>query len=83
MGVTAEQPWIEVYEFEFPDGRELHVGDMFSLTGESGKRYRFIKHVTNPNNGAEWIDCFGGSTSKQKSRSVHAERINKIFPKKK
>lgn len=78
----TQEHWKATYEFTLPDGRELHVGDSFNLTGEKGKRYRFIKHVSNPDNGSEWIDCFGGSSGRQQSRSIVPERVNKVFPKK-
>jgi len=70
------ETWITEYEYELPDGTKLEVGLTFKCFGEKGKTYRFIKAVTNPNIPSTWIDCFGGSHSKQQSRSLDPERIN-------
>lgn len=72
--MTSEE-WVHEYEFEV-GGKTLAVGSTFKVYGERGKTYRFIKAVTNPATGSTWIDCFGGSTSRQKSRSIDPEAIN-------
>jgi hypothetical protein len=65
------------YHYETEDGIQLEPGTEFTLAGEKGKRYSFIKHVVA--DGSEWIDCFGGTTSKQQSRSVNPSRIAKVI----
>jgi len=67
--------WKHDYTYTLEDGHVLEPGSEFRLDGERGKSYRFIKAVTNEDTGACWIDCFGGSSHKQKSRSVAPEGI--------
>lgn len=62
------------YECTLPNGTRLEPGIEFALKGERGKKYRFIKLVTNEN-GEQWIDCFGGTTNHQQSRSVFMDRV--------
>ncbi len=70
----------EAYNYEMEDGTILEPGTEFTLTGEKGKKYSFIKHVTTET--SEWIDCFGGTYAKQQSRAITPERINKVLKKK-
>lgn len=62
------------YECTLDDGTRLEPGIEFSLEGERGKRYRFIKLVTN-DDGDQWVDCFGGTSGHQQSRSVFLHKI--------
>ncbi len=62
------------YTCTLPNGTSLEPGMEFSLEGERGKKYRFIKLVTN-DNGEQWVDCFGGTSGHQQSRSVFLHRI--------
>ena len=39
------------------NGKVISNGDIIRINGEVGKRFMFIKHVINNDNGAEWIDC--------------------------
>lgn len=55
-------------------GKPLTVGCSFAIEGEKGKRYNYIRTVTNEF-GEEWIDCFGGNSGNQKARSVHRDAI--------
>lgn len=66
--------WSNAYEYEL-DGKTLVVGSTFKCYGEKGKTYRFIKAVTNAE-GSVWIDCYGGSASKQMSRAIEPSAIN-------
>lgn len=70
----------EAYSYEMEDGTLLEPGTEFTLVGEKGKKYRFIKFVETET--SEWIDCFGGTHSKQQSRAILPERINKVLKKK-
>lgn len=70
----------EAYTYEMEDGTILEPGVEFTLLGEKGKKYSFIKHVVTET--SEWIDCFGGTYAKQQSRAILPERINKVLKKK-
>jgi hypothetical protein len=65
--------WTVVYEDEI-EGIPLTLGCSFALEGESGKRYNYIRTVTNKN-GDRWIDCYGGNSRKQASRAVSHDQI--------
>lgn len=62
------------YEFTFDDGATITVGQTFQVLGEKGRVYRFIKAVDTGE--ALWLDGFGGSASRQQSRSVEPARVN-------
>lgn len=70
--------WVISYEHELDDGTVLEVGDTFALRGEKGKRYRYIKTVHNPEHDDTWIDCFGGSSSREQSRAIYPDRIVRV-----
>jgi hypothetical protein len=72
----TQTTWKKEYAFELPNGKVLEPGWTFKLFGEKGKTYRFISVVTNPDIPSTWIDCFGGSANKQKSRSITPDKIN-------
>lgn len=72
--MTDSTDWKIAYTHEFPDGKTLEVGQEFRVLREKGKRYSYIRTVTNGDE--TWIDCFGGSYSKQSSRAVHPEKVN-------
>jgi hypothetical protein len=57
----------------------LEHGTEFSVIGLRG-RFSFIQHVATAA-GNEWIDCFGGTTSRVMSRSFHPDRISKVYAK--
>lgn len=69
--------WKVTYTHEFSDGKTLEVGQEFRMLREKGKRYSYIRTVET-SDGETWIDCFGGSYSKQGSRSVHPEKVNTV-----
>lgn len=55
------------------NGRHLERGTEFSVRGEQG-RFRFIKHVLNVANGAEWVDAIGGPEKEPAWRSFGVDR---------
>jgi hypothetical protein len=65
-----------------PAGREISQGDIIKIQGEWGTKFKFINLVTNPDNNAQWIDCFEiekGQISRY--RAFRPERVKHI-PKK-
>lgn len=56
-------------------------GDIIKIRGEYGVTFKFLHHVTNPANGAEWIDCVELWRGQNRAiRSFRAERV-KVVPK--
>lgn len=39
-------------------GRVIESGEVIKISGEHGTKFRFLEHVINSENDAEWIDCF-------------------------
>ena len=64
------------YECVLPNGTTLGIGDSFTIIGERGKTYKFIRFVETDN--GSWIDCFGGSGQRLSSRSFDPERVAKV-----
>jgi hypothetical protein len=63
-------------------GRVVERGEIIKISGEHGTKFKFLEHVVNIENGAEWIDCFElyqGTPSGW--RSFKRDRI-KLIPKK-
>jgi hypothetical protein len=63
-------------------GKEINQGDIIKIQGIWGTKFRFKEFVTNPENGAVWIDCYEmekGVPGPQ--RSFRPERVKPI-PKK-
>lgn len=77
-GQSMSEKWVTSYQHLLDDGTTLEVGDTFALRGEKGKRYRYIRTVHNPDLDDTWVDCFGGGHGREKSRSVHPERITRV-----
>jgi hypothetical protein len=68
-----------VPELILPDGKIISQGDIFKVSGEYGLKFRFQSLTTNPDTGAEWIDCFEmfrGHAGAQ--RSFKSDRIKRI-----
>lgn len=67
-----------VYEYELPDGRTLHVGDVFKVGGEGYGQFRFISFTYWGLEG--WIDCVGGRANRPlAARSFEPERVLRIL----
>ena len=63
-------------------GRQINQGDIIKIQGEWGTKFKFLNLVTNPDNNAQWIDCFEiekGQISRY--RAFRPERVKHI-PKK-
>ena len=56
----AHDNWAVMNWYTLPNGRVLKPGDEFTVKGEAGASFRFVRHVTNETTGKEWIDCIGG-----------------------
>jgi hypothetical protein len=71
-----------VPEIVLPDGKIIVKGDIFKVSGEYGLRFRFDGLVTNPDSGAEWVDCYEMFRGHAGAfRSFKRDRIKRI-PKK-
>lgn len=68
--------WVVTEEYE-ANGRHIQQGTELSIQGESG-RYRFVKHVYNPEIDAEWIDVIGGPKGYSIFRSFDPSRIKRV-----
>lgn len=68
--------WVISEEYE-ANGRKIHRDTELSIEGHMG-RYRFVKHVFNPANNAEWIDIIGGPKGYKIYRSVRPDRIKRV-----
>jgi hypothetical protein len=60
-----------------PSGQMVWVGDIISVNGEHGTRYRVTDVVENAS-GSLWLDCYGGKWNKRKSRSFSVDRVRRI-----
>lgn len=45
-------------QYALESGRVIEHGEIIKISGEHGTKFRFLEHVINIDNGAEWIDCF-------------------------
>jgi hypothetical protein len=52
--------WVASDTYTMANGRELTRGDEFTVRGEAGGTFRFVRHVRN-GAGMEWVDCVGGT----------------------
>lgn len=68
--------WIESQEAT-ANGRLLAPGTEVSIRGERG-RFRFIKKVTRPERGVEWLDFWGGPKGSENWRSFSAEQVRRV-----
>lgn len=60
-------------------GREINQGDIIKINGEWGTKFKFINLVTNPDNNAQWVDCYQiekGQISRY--RAFRPERVKHI-----
>jgi hypothetical protein len=72
--------WVVSLTYTLANGRELKPGDEFTVKGEAGGTFRFVRHVVN-GNGKEWVDCVGGTMQhlpKQASTMCRAFRPERI-----
>lgn len=59
------------------NGRHLEPGTEVSIRGERG-RFRFVKRVTRPERGIEWLDFWGGPAKAPHLRSFTADRVRRV-----
>ena len=75
---VQESPFIH-QDYVEVDGFIINRGDIIKITGEHGMRFKFQSFVTNPANGAQWIDCFEmHKTVASAFRSFRIDRIKRI-----
>lgn len=64
------------------DGKTIHRGDLFKVSGEYGLRFKFWEYVVNLNTGSDWVDCYEVFRGQAGAfRSFKSDRIKRI-PKK-
>lgn len=68
--------WVVSDEYE-ANGRKIHRDTELSIEGQLG-RYRFVRHVFNPANNAEWIDVIGGPKGYNVYRSFNPTKIKRV-----
>lgn len=73
---TLPADWIETTEIQL-NGRDVTPGTELSIRGERG-RFRFLKHVSRPERGIEWIDVYGGPKGSEQLRAFRPERIKTV-----
>lgn len=59
------------------NGRTVEPGTELSIRGARG-RFRFLKHVTRPERGLEWIECWGGPKGCETQRSFRPEQVRTV-----
>jgi hypothetical protein len=59
------------------NGHTVTVGTELSIKGERG-RFRFIKHISRPRRGIEWIDVWGGPKHSPQLRSFRPKRVRTV-----
>lgn len=52
----GRDPFIRTPEITV-DNKKIVRGDIIKIHGIHGTKFKFLEHVLNPENGAEWIDC--------------------------
>lgn len=78
---SSTDPFIRKETYITLDSKIVTQGDIIKIRGEYGTTFKFLHHVTNPANGAEWIDCIELWRGQNRAlRSFRAERI-KVIPK--
>ena len=50
--------YIRSSNYTLEGGRIIEYGEVIKISGEYGNKFRFLEHVINVENNAEWIDCF-------------------------
>ena len=68
--------WVVSEDYE-ANGRKIHRDTELSITKEQG-RFRFMRHVLNPESGSEWIDVVGGPKGHKQVRSFRPDRIKRV-----
>ena len=74
--------WVSTPTYQVSERRTLEPGDEIKITQVWGTRFRFVRHVYNPQTETEWIDCIELHRGQPaQHRSFRPERI-KVLPKK-
>lgn len=68
--------WVESLEATV-NGRILTPGTEVSIRGERG-RFRFMKRVTRPERGIEWLEFWGGPKHSEQWRSFYPDRVRRV-----
>lgn len=74
--VTTGPRWTTAFEITI-NGHTVTPGTELSIKGERG-RFRFIKHVSRPDRGTEWIDVWGGPKHSPQLRSFRPDRVRTV-----
>ena len=75
-------PFVRQDSMTTVSGRKVNAGDIIKIQGVWGTKFKFIELVTNPENGAVWVDCFELERGQvARYRAFRPERV-KTVPKK-
>ncbi len=77
----ADKDWVVLHEFTPPGGIVLERGSIFRIRKWRG-RWRFLRHVYNPANNSEWIDCVPYERSKNPRVGMRSIDPTRIVPEK-
>lgn len=69
--------WVTTEAFVL-GSKTLKPGDLVSIHGERGGRFKFLSHVVRPD-GAEWLNVLGGSTGVKMFRAFRPERLSRVL----
>lgn len=59
------------------NGRRVDAGTELSVKDERG-RFKFVRHVYNPDLDVEWVDVVGGAKGARQHRSFRQDRIKRV-----
>jgi len=70
------EKWV-ISESIIVNGRHVGAGTEVSIKDERG-RFKFVRHVYNPNLDVEWVDVVGGTKGSRQYRSFRQDRIKRV-----
>jgi hypothetical protein len=70
------ESWV-ISESIIVNGRHVDAGTEVSIKDERG-RFKFVRHVYNPNLDVEWVDVVGGPKGTRQYRSFRQDKIKRV-----
>lgn len=70
------EKWV-ISESIVVNGRRVDAGTELSIKDERG-RFKFVRHVYNPDLDVEWVDVVGGAKGARQHRSFRQDRIKRV-----
>jgi len=75
------EKWV-ISESIVVNGRRVDADTELTIKDERG-RFKFVRHVYNPNLDVEWVDVVGGAKGARQYRSFRQDRIKRVHYKNK